>query len=153
MNLLANAILALLRDPKQGAALGTDPQRAPAVVEEALRYDPPVQILGRIAAEDMTIDGTPVAKGEIMMLLLAAANRDPELFDRPDEFDPDRDEIRHLAFGKGPHFCLGAPLARLESALALSAVAARFPNARLASEPKYKKNLNLRGLESLSVAV
>jgi cytochrome P450 len=153
VNLLGNAILALLRDPKQWAALGTDPQRAPAVVEEALRYDPPVQILGRIAAEDMTIDGTPVAKGEIMMLLLAAANRDPELFDRPDEFDPDRDEIRHLAFGKGPHFCLGAPLARLESALALSAVAARFPNARLASEPKYKKNLNLRGLESLSVAV
>ena len=153
VNLIGNAILALLRSPGQWAALGVDPGRAPTVVEESLRCDPPVQLLGRIAAEDMTIGGTAIARGETMMLLLAAANRDPAVFVRPDQFDPDREEIRHLSFSKGPHFCLGAPLARMEGALALSAVTARFPDARMVSKPRYKKNLNLRGLESLTVAV
>jgi cytochrome P450 len=88
-----------------------------------------------------------------MMLLLAAAHRDPASVDRPDEFDPDRDSIRHLGFGKGPHFCLGAPLARLEASIALSAVTARFPLARIDSEPVYKPNVTLRGLASLEVAV
>ena len=74
-------------------------------------------------------------------------------FDRPGEFDPDRENIRHLAFGKGPHFCLGAPLARLEAAVALSKVTARFPAAQLAGEPQYKPNLTLRGMDSLEVAV
>ena len=88
-----------------------------------------------------------------MMLLLAAAHHDPAAFDRPGEFDPDRETIRHLGFGKGPHFCLGAPLARLEAAVALSAVTARFPNAALAGEPQYKPNLTLRGMASLPVTV
>ena len=86
-----------------------------------------VQLMSRIAADDMTIGGVTVPKGEIMMLLIAAAHRDPAAIDRPDEFDPDRQAIRHLGFGKGPHFCLGAPLARLEAAVALWALAARFP--------------------------
>ena len=153
VNLIGNAILALLRDPGQWAALGADPHRAPAVVEEALRYDPPIQLVGRIAAADMTIGRMAIAKGEIMMLLLAAAHRDPAAFDRPDEFDPDRQQLRHLAFSKGPHFCLGAPLARLETAVALSALTARFPKARLDSEPQYKPNLTLRGLSTLAVTV
>ena len=101
VNLIGNAILALLRDPGEWAALGADPHRAPAVVEEALRYDPPIQLVGRIAAADMTIGRMAIAKGEIMMLLLAAAHRDPAAFDRPDEFDPDRQQLRHLAFSKG----------------------------------------------------
>ncbi|HEY6648321.1 MAG TPA: cytochrome P450 [Mycobacterium sp.] len=153
VNLIANAILAMLRHPSQWAALSADPQRVSAVVEETLRYDPPVQLMGRIAADDMTIGETLVPKGDVMMLLLAAAHHDPAAFDRPDEFDPDRENIRHLGFGKGPHFCLGAPLARLEAAVALSKVTARFPQARMAGEPQYKPNLTLRGLASLAVAV
>jgi cytochrome P450 len=153
VNLIANAILAMLRHPAQWAALSADPQRVSAVVEETLRYDPPVQLMGRIAADDMTIGDTNVPKGDIMMLLLAAAHHDPAAVERPDEFDPDRETIRHLGFGKGPHFCLGAPLARLEAAVALSKVTARFPHARLAGEPQYKPNLTLRGMASLEVAV
>jgi cytochrome P450 len=153
VNLIANAILAMLRHPSQWAALGANPQRVSAVVEETLRYDPPVQLMGRIAADDMTIGDTTIPKGDTMMLLLAAAHHDPAANDRPDEFDPDRKSVRHLAFGKGPHFCLGAPLARLEAAVALSAVTERFPHARLDSEPQYKPNLTLRGLSTLAVKV
>jgi cytochrome P450 len=153
VNLIANAILAMLRDPRQWAALAADPQRVSAVVEETMRYDPPVQLVGRVAGDDMTIGGTTVVKGDSMLLLLAAAHRDPTVVDRPAEFDPDRDTIRHLGFGKGPHFCLGAPLARLEAAVALSAVTARFPDARMDGEPQYKPNLTLRGIEILPVAL
>jgi cytochrome P450 len=153
VNLIANAILAMLRQPRQWAALAADAQRVSAVVEETLRYDPPVQLMGRIAAEDMTIGETAVVKGDTMMLLLAAAHHDPTAIDRPSEFDPDRGAVRHLGFGKGPHFCLGAPLARLEAAVALTAVTARFPRAQLDGEPRYKPNLTLRGLASLPVKV
>jgi cytochrome P450 len=153
VNLIANAILAMLHDPSQWAALSVDPQRVSVVVEETLRYDPPVQLMGRIAADDMTIGEVAVPKGDVMMLLLAAAHRDPSAFERPDEFEPDRANIRHLGFGKGPHFCLGAPLARLEAAVALSKVTARFPRAQMAGEPLYKQNLTLRGMASLSVAI
>jgi len=153
VNLIANAIIAMLRQPTQWTALAADPQRVSAVVEETLRFDPPVQLMGRIAADDMIIGGTDVPKGDVMMLLLAAAHHDPAAVDRPDEFDPDRENIRHLGFGKGPHFCLGAPLARLEAAVALSKVTARFPQAEMAGEPQYKPNLTLRGLGSLEVAI
>ena len=153
VNLIANAILAMLRHPRQWAALGEDASRVSAVVEETLRYDPPVQLMGRIAGDDMTIGDTTVVKGDTMMLLLAAAQHDPAAFDRPGEFDPGRESIRHLGFGKGPHFCLGAPLARLEAAVALSAVTARFPDARMDGEPQYKQNLTLRGMSSLRVTV
>lgn len=153
VNLIANAILAMLRHPAVWDVLAADPQRVSAVTEETLRYDPPVQLVGRIAAEEITVNGVTVPKGDSMLLLLAAAHRDPDAFDRADTFDPDRAQIRHLGFGKGPHFCLGAPLARLEAAVALSAVTARFPHARLAAEPVYKPNLTLRGMETLSIAI
>ncbi|MFZ0834449.1 MAG: cytochrome P450 [Mycobacterium sp.] len=153
VNLIANAILAMLRHPGQWAALGNDPGRAGAIVEETLRYDPPVQLIGRIAGEDMRIGEVVVPKGDIMSLLLAAAQHDPDVNERPGEFDPDRAVIRHLAFGHGPHFCLGAPLARLEASVALSAVTARFPGARIDGEPMYKPNVTLRGLQTLAVAV
>ena len=153
VNLIGNAILAMLRHPVQWAALSADPIRAPAVIEETLRYDPPVQMVGRIAADDMTIGAIEVPAGDVMMLLLAAAQRDPAEFDRPDTFDPDRGTLRHLGFGRGAHYCLGAPLARLEAGVALSAVTARFPDAQLDSEPQYKTNVTLRGLSALTVAV
>ncbi len=143
----------MLRDPMQWVALGADATRAPKVIEETLRYDPPVQMVGRIAAEDTTIGGLEVPAGDVMMLLLAAAQRDPAEFDRPDAFDPDRETLRHLGFGRGAHYCLGAPLARLEAGIALSALTARFPDARPDGEPQYKTNVTLRGLSALTVAV
>jgi cytochrome P450 len=153
VNLIANAILAMLRHPGQWTALGADPERASAVIEETLRYDPSVQLVARIAIEDMMIGDTPVAKGDTMLLLLAAAARDAAEFERPEIFDPDRKAFRHLSFGKGLHYCLGAPLARLEATVALSAVTARFPEARLDGEPVYKPNVTLRGVSSLAVVV
>jgi cytochrome P450 len=153
VNLIGNAILAMLRQPTQWAALGADATRAPAVIEETLRFDPPVQMVARIAADDTTIGQIEVPARDLMVLLLAAAHRDPTEFDRPDTFDPDRGTLRHLGFGRGLHYCLGAPLARLEAGVALSALTARFPNARLDSEPQYKTNVTLRGLSNLTVAV
>ncbi|BBY13158.1 cytochrome P450 [Mycobacterium marseillense] len=152
VNLIGNAVLAMLRNTGQWAALGADPDRASAIVEETLRYDPPVQLVGRIALADMVIGGIEVPAGDVMMLLLAGASRDPAEYDRPDVFDPDRKTMRHLGFGRGAHYCLGAPLARLEAGVALAAVAARFPNARLEGEPQYKTNVTLRGLSELVLA-
>ena len=165
VNLIANAILALLRDRSQWAALSTDPARVAAVVEETMRFDPPVQLMGRIAGEDMCIGNVAgglersdrgsvtVPKGDNMLLLLAAAHRDPEVFEKPDSFDPSRPAIRHLGFGKGPHFCIGAPLARLEASVALTAVTSRFPEAVLAGEPEYKQNVTLRGMSVLPMSL
>lgn len=153
VNLIANGILAMLRNREHWTALSADPGRAPAIIEETLRYDPPVQLVSRVAGADMKIGSTSIPKGDIMMLLLAAAHRDPAIAERPDEFDPDRGSIRHLAFGHGPHFCLGAPLARMEAAVALSAVTKRFPDARLAEEPVYKPHVTLRGMARLNIAV
>ncbi|MCV7103485.1 cytochrome P450 [Mycobacterium palustre] len=153
VNLIGNAILAMLRTPGQWQALGADADRAPAVVEETLRYDPPVQLVSRVALADMTIGDVDVPAGDFVMLLLAAANRDPAEFDRPDTFDPDRGTVRHLGFGRGAHYCLGAPLARLEAGVALTALTARFPHARLDGDPHYKANVTLRGLSELTVAV
>jgi cytochrome P450 len=155
VNLIANGALAMLRNPAHWAALGQDSSRASAILEETLRYDPPVQLVARIAGEDMSIgeQGVRIPKGDIMMLLLAAAHRDPVVTERPDEFDPTRESFRHLAFGLGPHFCLGAPLARLEANVALSALTKRFPNARIEADPDYKPNVTLRGMAGLDVAV
>ena len=153
VNLIANAMLAMLRHPQQWTALSRDAGRAPAIIEETLRYDPPVQLVGRVAGDDMAINGVDIPRGDTMMLLLAAAPRDPAVIERPDEFDPGRSAVRHLAFGLGPHFCLGAPLARLEAAAALTALTTRFPDARLAAEPVYKPHVTLRGMAGLDVAL
>ncbi|MET0900030.1 MAG: cytochrome P450 [Mycobacterium sp.] len=153
VNLIANASLAMLRDPQQWAALAADPTRAAVVIEETLRYDPPVQLAARIATEDIEVGGVTIPKGDTAMLLLAAAQRDPRSFARPEVFDPDRGTIKHLGFGHGPHFCLGAPLARLEAQLALTKVTARFPHACIDGALEYKPNLTLRGLATLPVAI
>ncbi|MGV1089214.1 MAG: cytochrome P450, partial [Mycobacterium sp.] len=153
VNLIANAMLAMLRHPQHWTALSSDSGKASAIVEETLRYDPPVQLVGRVAGADMVINGIEIPEGDSMMLLLAAANRDPAANERPDEFDPARTPIRHLSFGLGPHFCLGAPLARLEAGVALSAVTKRFPHAQLATDPSYKPHVTLRGLAGLDVSI
>jgi cytochrome P450 len=153
VSLITTAILVMLRDRAQWTALGADRHRAGRVVEETLRFDPPAQLLGRIAAEDIELPDITVPKGETMIVLLAAAHRDPAANERPDEFDPDRKVIRHLGFGHGTHFCLGAALVRMEASIALSAVTSRFPDARLGAEPVYKPNVTLRGISSLPVLV
>lgn len=153
VNLIANAVLAMLRHRDVWTDLAGDSAHASAIVEETLRYDPPVQLVGRVAGADMTIGDVRVPRGDTMMLLLAAAHRDPALLDRPNDFDPARAAVRHLAFGLGPHFCLGAPLARLEASVALSSVTRRFPGATLAGEPVYKPHITLRGMAELDVAV
>ena len=127
VNLIGNAILAMLRQPSQWAALAADADRAAGVIEETLRYDPPVQMVARFAADDLSVGGVDVSNGDVMFLLLAAAHRDPSEFDRPDIFDPDRDGLRHLGLGRGAHYCIGAPLARLEAGRGAIGVDGAFP--------------------------
>ncbi|CAM3693456.1 cytochrome P450 [Mycobacterium frederiksbergense] len=153
VSLMATSVLAMLRDRTQWAALGADPSRALRVIEETLRFDPPAQLLGRVAAEEMRLGDTVIPQGDTIIVLLAAAHRDPAANPNPDVFDPDRATIRHLGFGHGAHFCLGAPLVRLEASIALSAVTQRFPKAELGGDPRYKPNVTLRGMLSLPVSV
>jgi unspecific monooxygenase len=152
VNLIGNGTLALLRHPEQLQKLRDDPSLARSAVEEFLRYDPPVQFTGRVALADMEIGGHVLSKGQQAMLLLASANRDPEVFAEPDRLDITRRENRHLSFGHGIHFCLGAPLARVEGEIAFSGLVRRFEGLHLLTEaPEYKENIVLRGLASLPV--
>lgn len=131
-NLIGNAVLALLRDPSLRQRLLADPGSTPAAIEEFLRWDGPVHHAPpRFAAEDVEYSGTIVPAGSHVTLSVGAADRDPQRFERPEVFDPQRDEA-HLAFGRGLHHCLGAPLARLEGEVALTALLARFPDPALA---------------------
>ena len=154
VNLIANGTLTLLRNPDALARLRREPEWAVPVVEELLRFEPPVQYLpNRAALADITIDGTTIAKGSALTLLLAAANRDPGRFTDPDRFDPDRPDNQHLGFGSGIHYCFGAPLARLEVHMALAALASRLDNPRLVEDPPpYRPSPVLRGPIHLPVA-
>jgi cytochrome P450 len=152
VGLISNAILALLRHPDQLAALRADPALAAGAVEETLRYDAPVQLTGRVARGGMQVGQVSAPDGAVLLLLLAAAGRDREAFADPDRFDIRRAAGSHLAFAAGPHFCLGAPLARLEATIALQAFATRVTGAELdPADLAYKPNLNLRGPERLVV--
>ena len=125
----------------------------PATVEEMLRYDGPVQLTTRLAKIDMEIHGTTIKQGEWLYLVIGAANRDPAQFPDPDRFDVSRVDNKHVAFGAGAHFCLGAPLARLEAQVTLRTLRRRCPNLRLEAEkPVFRSNFNLRGLKDLPVA-
>jgi cytochrome P450 len=146
VGLISNAMLALLRNPGQYAALAGDPALASNAVEETLRYDSPVQLTGRVARRGIAIDGVEPVDGAVMLLLLAATGRDPAVFADPDVFDIRRGAREHLAFAAGPHFCLGAPLARLEATIALRALAERMVGPELdETAVVYKPNFNLRG--------
>ncbi|MFX0577683.1 cytochrome P450 [Nocardia nepalensis] len=151
VNLIANGVLALLRNPNVLSTLRAVPGLASAVVEETLRYDPPAQLVPRIAAADLRIGGIDIGAGDFVVMLLAAANRDPDVFADPDRFDPYRDN-RHLAFGLGGHFCLGAPLARLEGRIALEHFARRVRSPLLRVDPPpYRDHVNLRGPAALPI--
>ncbi|NUT10801.1 MAG: cytochrome P450 [Nonomuraea sp.] len=148
VNLIGNGVLNLLRH----GLLHRAAERPREVVEEVLRFDPPAQLASRIALEDRELAGTPVPAGSAVLAPIGAANRDPAAFPDPDRFDPDREPGRHLAFGLGIHFCLGATLARMEGEIALSALATAAPKMECADPaPPYKENVVLRGLAALPV--
>src|SRR4051794_2608630 len=152
-NLIANGLWALLRHPEQLERLRAQPELVAGAVEELLRFDPPVQFAARVALEDVDLDGHTIPAGARVMVLIGAANRDPERFERPDELDVTRADRGHLAFGMGPHFCLGNALARLEGEVALGALVA-LPGLRLAEDarrPRYRDTAMLRGLTELRV--
>ncbi|MFC9127353.1 cytochrome P450 [Streptomyces sp. NPDC057099] len=153
VQLIGNAVLGLLEHPEQLAALRTDPARIPAAVEEFARHEGPVLLaIRRFPTEDMTIGGVTVPAGETVLLSLAAANRDPARFPDPDRLDLGRDTSGHLALGHGIHHCLGAPLARAETEIALAALLERFPDLALATDaPRWRPSLRARGLVALPV--
>jgi len=149
-NLIGNGLLALLRNPDQMQKLRDDPELVPSAVEEMMRYDNPVQIAYRSAAEDVEIGGKCIRKGQLVNSILAAGNRDPERFSEPNRFDITRDEGRHLGFGLGIHFCIGAPLVRLEAQIAFSTILRRFRELRLATESwDWQEHPIFRGVKSL----
>ncbi|GLW11280.1 cytochrome P450 [Microtetraspora sp. NBRC 13810] len=153
VNLIANGTLALLRDPAAAARLREDPQLATPLVEEVLRYDPPVQMTRRRALADIDISGVTIPEGDTMVLILAAGNRDAEVFADPDTFVPDRAGNAHLAYGGGAHYCVGASLARAEAQIAFTALARRLDAPRLVTDPPpYRDNAVLRGPERLLVS-
>ena len=153
-NLIGNGTLALLRNPEQLEKLRADPSLARSAVEEFLRYDAPVQIAGRIARDDIEIGGRVVPMGRQIAVLLASANRDAERFHDPDELDIARTDNHHLAFGHGIHFCLGAPLARLEGEVYFQALVRRFDRLALAQDAlEYKPNIVNRGLKALPIVL
>lgn len=156
-SLIGSAVLALLRNPAELATLSADPSLIDQAVEEVLRYDPPVQLVGRFALRSTSVAGHPIAAGSFVLMFVGAANRDPDLCPDPDRFSVQRGTLgqssnRHLAFGHGIHFCLGAPLARLEAAIALRQLLPLLPRLRVAGEPEWKPNTVLRGLEHLWLA-
>jgi cytochrome P450 len=154
VNLIANGMLALLRNPQHLARLRKDPTLASAIVEEVLRFDAPAQFRTRKALAEIEIAGTRIPAGAPLVLLFAAANRDPLQFRDPDRFDPDRTDNQHLAFGGGLHYCVGAQLARMEAGAALMALARRLVDPRLVTDPPpYRSGLSLRGPERLELRI
>ncbi len=152
VNLIGNGLLALLNHPDQLAKLRADPTLLPGAVEELLRYDSPVQRTGRITNTDVELAGRKIAKGSVVVTAIGAANRDPAHFPDPDRLDIMRRDNRHIAFGFGIHFCLGAPLARLEGQIAIDTLLRRMPGLRLAtSTPEWRESSTLRGLKTLPV--
>ncbi|MBY8842565.1 cytochrome P450 [Streptomyces sp. SP2-10] len=154
VNLITNGMLTLLRHPDILRRLREEPGLSVRIVEELLRYEPPVQLVPqRTCIADIEVRGITIPKGSRIWLVLAAGNRDPERFEDPQRFDPDRGDIQHLGFGSGIHSCFGAPLARLETQIALSELARRLRDPRLVEDPPpYRPNAVLRGPRHLRIA-
>jgi hypothetical protein len=152
-NLIGNGLLALLRNPDQMEKMRQDLSLIPSAVEELLRYESPSQHTARIAPEDTTLGEKQISKGQAVIAVMAAANRDAERFPEPDKLDITRKDNRHLAFGWAAHFCFGAPLARIEGQIAFQSLLSRLPNLALRAGPLvWRENLGLRGLTALPVS-
>ena len=152
VNVTGNGWWSLFRNPHQLARLRGDPSLVPRAAEELMRYDTPLQMFERWVLEDVEIHGQRVAKGQELALLFGSANRDPDVFDRPDELDVGREPNPHMSFGAGIHFCLGAPLARVELQVSFGTLLRRLPQMELVKEPEWKPNYIIRGLRALRVA-
>lgn len=146
-----NGWLALFRNPEQLARLRADHALLPTAVEELLRYDTPLQLFERWVLEDSEVCGVRVPRGAELGLMFGSANRDPDAFSRPDDLDLAREPNPHISFGAGIHFCLGAPLARLEMQIAFETILRRLPGLELLAEPEWKPTYIIRGLKSLPV--
>ncbi|MGS2806652.1 cytochrome P450 [Nocardia sp. MW-W600-9] len=150
-NLIGNGVAALLAHPDQMRELRARPELASNAVEELLRYESPVQTNGRTVLQPTRLAGVDLHPGQVVLILLGAANRDPDRFDDPDSLDITRTGVPPLSFGAGIHFCLGAPLARLEGAILFPLLASRFPDLRLVEQPRWRTGLSFRGLSTLKV--
>jgi pimeloyl-[acyl-carrier protein] synthase len=151
-NLLGNGLLALLQHPDQLALLRREPALLPTAVEEMLRYDSPTNMVARVTREAWTIDDLTVPPGEVLYCMIGAANHDPSVFEHPERFDIRRHPNPQLSFGGGVHYCVGAPLARLEAEVAFEALLRRFPSLSLVDDtPEWRPMINLRGLQSLRI--
>jgi hypothetical protein len=151
-NLIGNGVLTMLRNPGEVKRLQEDLSLIPSAVEEMLRYESPSQHTGRLAAQDVELGGRLIKKGQAVMAVMAAANRDPERFSDPDRFDVARTDNRHLAFGYAAHFCFGAALARVEAQEVFGAIIRRLPGLELQPSPLiWRNNLGLRGLTALPI--
>lgn len=152
-NLIGNGVLSLLRNPSELLRLRENLSLIPSAVEELLRYESPSQHTARLAPEDVELGGKKIRKRAAVIAVMGAANRDPEHFPDPDRLDVTRADNRHVAFGWGPHFCFGAPLARIEGQIAFATLLSRFPNLTLETDQLvWRENLGLRGLTSLPVS-
>jgi len=152
-NLLSGLLLTLAQRPDVFTRLREHPELIPAAIEEQLRFVSPVQGFYRTATRDYTVGAQTIPAGARVLLLFAAANRDPRRFDDPDTFDLNRNPSNHLAFGGGIHYCLGAALARAEAQIAIGTLIRRFPHVELAAEPEWRDRLTIRGVSRLELAV
>jgi len=152
VNLIGNAVLALLKNPDQMQLLRTQPELCVTAVNEFLRYESPVQSVRRMAAQDLELHGQKIAKGDTLLLLLGSANRDPEHYTNADQLDITRADNKHLAFGTGIHHCLGSSLAEVEGQIAVGTLLKRFPNLKMKStNVEFKFPFALRGPKELLV--
>lgn len=153
VNATVNGWWALLRNPDQLAALRADHSLVPAAIEELMRYDTPLQLFERWVLDDIEIDGTTIPRGSEIAMLFGSANHDPAVFTDPARLDLARKDNPHISFSAGIHYCIGAPLARMELAASMTALLRQAPTLTLAEEPKRKPNFVIRGLEGLRVEV
>ena len=151
-NLVGNGLNALFAHPEQMARFRDDPDIDRTAIEELLRHDGPVQMAERIALEDTTVGGVDIPKGRVLIPIIAAANRDPDVFTDPDALDLGRDPNPHIAFGGGAHFCIGAALARVEARIMLGHLVRRFPGIKPAGKAMWRPSFTIRGLKELPVA-
>ncbi|MEV6739079.1 cytochrome P450 [Streptomyces sp. NPDC051104] len=153
VNATVNGWWALFRHPEQLAALRADHTLVPSAVEELMRYDTPLQLFERWVLDEIEIDGTVIPRGAEIAMLFGSANHDPAVFDAPERLDLTREDNPHISFSAGIHYCIGAPLARIELAASMTALLQKAPTLRLAAEPERKPNFVIRGLQGLRVEV